>query len=121
MCRDIYQTITDQIVAELEKGTRPWLKPWNTDHLQGRVSLPLRHNGISYRGVNIVALWMTAVAKGYAAPFWMSFKQALDLGGCVRPQAPALPRTERGASRAHWRIIGRVPPTATARRPRASQ
>jgi hypothetical protein len=50
-----------------------------------RVSLPLRHDGIAYRGVNIVALWTTGVAKGYAAPFWMSFKQALDLGGCRRP------------------------------------
>lgn len=84
MRRDVYQTITDQIVEALEKGVRPWLQPWSTDHMEGRVVLPLRHNSVPYRGVNVVALWMQAVAKGYAAPIWMTFKQAVDLGGCVR-------------------------------------
>jgi antirestriction protein ArdC len=52
--------------------------------MDGRVVLPLRHNGVAYRGVNVIALWMQTMAKGYAAPVWMTFKQALDLGGCVR-------------------------------------
>src|SRR5260370_27303846 len=52
--------------------------------MEGRVALPLRHNGVAYRGVNVLALWMQAMAKGYAAPVWMTFKQALNLGGCVR-------------------------------------
>jgi antirestriction protein ArdC len=47
MRKDIYQTITDQIVAELEEGTRPWLKPWSADHLQGRVSQPTQRRLIS--------------------------------------------------------------------------
>jgi antirestriction protein ArdC len=84
MRTDVYQTITDQIIAALEKGVRPWLQPWRAEHMSGRVVLPLRHNSVPYRGVNIVALWMQAVAKGYAAPIWMTFKQAIDLGGCVR-------------------------------------
>jgi antirestriction protein ArdC len=84
MKRDIYQSITDQIVAELEKGVRPWQKPWSASHMDGRVVLPLRHNGVAYRGVNILTLWMAAMAKGYSAPIWMTFKQAIDLGGCVR-------------------------------------
>lgn len=84
MPTDFYQRITDQIVAQLEEGVRPWLKPWNTDHMAGRVSLPRRHNGVKYRGVNIVALWIAAAERGYAAPIWMTFKQALNLGGCVR-------------------------------------
>jgi len=25
--RDVYQSVTDQIIEELEKGVRPWLKP----------------------------------------------------------------------------------------------
>jgi len=82
--KNIYQAITDQIVSELEKGVRPWHQPWNAGHMEGRVALPLRHNGVAYRGVNVLALWMQAMAKGYAAPVWMTFKQALDLGGCVR-------------------------------------
>lgn len=81
---DLYQTVTDQIIAALEKGVRPWQRPWNAGHMDGRVVLPLRHNGIAYRGVNILTLWMAALAKGYAAPIWMTFKQAIDLGGGVR-------------------------------------
>jgi antirestriction protein ArdC len=84
MKQDIYQEITDQIVRELEQGVRPWLKPWNADHLKGRVALPLRHNGVPYRGINIVVLWMVTLARGYRAPIFMTFKQALDLGGAVR-------------------------------------
>ncbi len=45
MNTDIYQRVTDQIVAELEKGVRPWLKPWNADHAAGRITRPLRANG----------------------------------------------------------------------------
>ncbi|MGO3933082.1 ArdC family protein [Rhodopseudomonas pseudopalustris] len=84
MRKDLYQSITDQIVEQLEQGVRPWLKPWSAAHLAGRVSLPLRYNGTPYRGVNIIALWMQGIAKGYSAPRWMTFKQALELGGCVR-------------------------------------
>ena len=54
--KDVYQRVTDQIVADLEQGTRPWLKPWSASHMEGRVVLPRRCNGIAYRGVNIIAL-----------------------------------------------------------------
>jgi antirestriction protein ArdC len=84
MRRDIYQSITDQIVTELEKGARPWFKPWNAEHAAGRITRPLRANGIPYQGINVLMLWAEAVAKGYAAPLWMTFKQALDLGAHVR-------------------------------------
>jgi antirestriction protein ArdC len=84
MKKDIYSKITDQIVSELEKGVRPWLKPWNAEHAEGRITRPLRANGIPYRGINVVMLWSAAMAKGYAAPQWMTFKQALELNAHVR-------------------------------------
>jgi antirestriction protein ArdC len=84
MRTDVYEKITSQIVSELEKGVRPWHQPWNAGHMEGRVALPLRHNGVAYRGVNVLALWIQAMAKGYAAPVWMTFKQALALGANVR-------------------------------------
>src|SRR6266568_9491407 len=84
MRTDVYQKITDQIVTALKQGVRPWHQPWNAAHMEGRVALPLRHNGVAYRGVNVLALWMQAMAKGYAAPVWMTFKQALALGANVR-------------------------------------
>jgi hypothetical protein len=48
MRTDIYERITNQIVSELEKGVRPWLKPWNAEHAAGRITRPLRGNGIPY-------------------------------------------------------------------------
>jgi antirestriction protein ArdC len=84
MRADVYERITYQIVAELEKGVRPWLKPWNAEHAAGRITRPLRAGGIPYRGINVLMLWSEAVTKGYAAPIWMTFRQALELGGHVR-------------------------------------
>ena len=68
MKADINQRITDQIVCELEKGVRPWLKPWNAEHAAGRITRPLRSNLIPYQGINVLMLWSAAMAKGYAAP-----------------------------------------------------
>src|ERR1700730_14849448 len=84
MKTDIYQRITDQIVRELENGVRPWLKPWNAEHAAGRITRPLRGNGIPYQGINVLMLWAAAMEKGYAAPIWMTFKQALELKANVR-------------------------------------
>jgi len=81
---DIYTGITNRIVEQLEAGTKPWLKPWNAEHAAGRISRPLRHNGQPYSGINVVVLWMTAEASGFVSPFWLTFKQALELGGHVK-------------------------------------
>jgi antirestriction protein ArdC len=82
--RDVYSRITNKICADLEAGVRPWLKPWNAEHAAGRITRPLRWNGIPYRGINVVMLWSASVTKGHACPLWLTFKQALDLGGHVR-------------------------------------
>jgi antirestriction protein ArdC len=84
MKADVYERITAQIVSELEKGVRPWFKPWNAEHAAGRITRPLRGNGIPYRGINVLMLWSEAMTKGYAAPVWMTFKQALELKACVK-------------------------------------
>ena len=84
MKSDIYQRVTDQIVASLETGIRPWMKPWSGEHAAGRITRPLRGNGVPYQGINVLMLWGAAMEKGYSAPIWMTFKQALDLGGAVR-------------------------------------
>ena len=82
--RDCYSRITNKIIADLEQGVRPWMRPWNAEHAAGRITRPLRHNGIPYKGINVVMLWSASVAKGYACPIWLTFKQALELGGNVR-------------------------------------
>lgn len=84
MKTDIYETITNRIVADLEKGVRPWMQPWNAEHAAGRITRPLRGNGVPYRGINVIMLWAEAMEKGYSAPIWMTFKQAQELGAHVR-------------------------------------
>jgi antirestriction protein ArdC len=102
--RDVYSRITNKICADLEAGVRPWLKPWNAEHAAGRITRPLRWNGMPYRGINIVMLWSASVTKGYACPLWLTFRQALEFGGHVRKGesgelvvfASAMTRTETG-------------------------
>src|ERR1700688_3932859 len=84
MRTDVYDKITNQIVAELKKGVRPWHRPWNAEHAGGRIIRPLRANGIPYQGINVLMLWSEAMEKGYAAALWMTYKQSLDLGAHVR-------------------------------------
>ncbi|WP_239807429.1 ArdC family protein [Croceicoccus hydrothermalis] len=72
--------ITQEIIARLETGTKPWIKPWRGVPL----SRPLRACGIPYRGMNVFWLWMVADMCGYASPFWMTYKQAKELGAQVR-------------------------------------
>jgi antirestriction protein ArdC len=81
---DIYSRITDKIVAALENGVRPWTQPWNSEHITGRITRPLRAGGEPYQGINVLTLWCDAVEKGFAAPVWMTFKQAMTLGANVR-------------------------------------
>lgn len=81
---DVYTRVTDKIVAALEAGVRPWMQPWRVEEAAGKISRPLRANGKPYQGVNVLLLWGESIDKGYVAPFWMTFKQALELGGRIR-------------------------------------
>jgi len=78
---DIYQTITDKIIAELEAGTVPWVRPWSGE------ADPFPRNALSqrpYRGINTVLLGMEAHCRGYATNQWLTFRQAHQLGAHVR-------------------------------------
>lgn len=81
---DIYARITERIVADLEKGVRPWVQPWRAANANGRVTRPLRHNGQPYTGLNVLLLWSEAMARGFASPIWMTLRQANELGAHVR-------------------------------------
>jgi antirestriction protein ArdC len=86
---DVYTRVTERVVADLERGVRPWLKPWASGST--RITTPRRHNGIPYRGINVLILWAEAIDRGYIAPLWMTYRQALELGAHVR-------QGERGAT-----------------------
>ncbi|CNB98994.1 ArdC family protein [Yersinia similis] len=84
---DLFQAVTDKIVAALEKGTSPWRKPWRTVAGGRSVSmggLPANATtGRTYSGINVLLLWIDAADKGFTSHRWLTFKQALDAGGNV--------------------------------------
>jgi len=79
---DLYQTVTDQIVAMLEAGVVPWRSP-----ILGRSKAGHPRNlntGKQYRGVNVFLLAFTAFARGYGSSYWITFNQAKERGGMVK-------------------------------------
>jgi len=82
--QDVYTRITNTIVSFLEKGVRPWTKPWKAEYAGGRIARPLRHNGQPYAGINVLILWASAVEQGFTARVWMTFNQASELKAHVR-------------------------------------
>nr|WP_278116320.1 zincin-like metallopeptidase domain-containing protein [Mesorhizobium sp. WSM4875]WIE94742.1 zincin-like metallopeptidase domain-containing protein [Mesorhizobium sp. WSM4875] len=81
---DIYARITEKIVADLEKGVRPWVQPWSAHNMSGRITRPLRHNGQPYTGLNVLLLWSESVARGFSSATWMTLRQANELGAHIR-------------------------------------
>jgi antirestriction protein ArdC len=81
---DIYASITQKIINDLEKGELTWRKPWNADNLSGNVMRPLRWNDIPYTGINTIMLWAAAADKEHTSPYWMTYKQAFDLKAHVK-------------------------------------
>lgn len=81
--RDVHLEITNKIVAELEQGAAPWVKPWTGN---------ARHSGLPrnaitkrrYSGINVVVLLMAQQANGWASSEFLTFKQAQERGGNVR-------------------------------------
>lgn len=77
---NIYQVVTDRIIHSLEAGVIPWEKPWKTTRFHGGLFPRNFRTGKPYRGVNVLLLW----SSPYSSPFWLTFKQALELKGSVR-------------------------------------
>lgn len=76
-----YQKVTDRIIAQMEAGTAPWVKPWADGGFPGR---PLRADGTPYRGMNVVNLWCAAEERGFQSRCWLTYKKAQELGGQVK-------------------------------------
>lgn len=84
---DLYQQVTDKIIAAIKSDTLPWRKPWQTDKAKvysGSVMQQNASTGYHYSGVNVLLLWMAAVQRGYHSQRWLTYKQATAVGGHVR-------------------------------------
>lgn len=81
----LYDEITDKIIAELEAGRVPWVQPWGTEAAKAPLSMP--RNAASarpYSGINVLILWGAVIERGFSGQSWLTFRQALALGGHVR-------------------------------------
>jgi antirestriction protein ArdC len=81
----LYDDITNKIIAELEAGRVPWVQPWGTAAAKAPLGLPRNAaTGRTYSGINILLLWGAVIEHGFPAQSWLTFRQALSLGGNVR-------------------------------------
>lgn len=97
--RDVHQEVTDAILEALEKGTAPWVKPWN-----GSAGFPVNAStGRAYNGVNVFLLWMKEGALGYGSSRWLTFKQAKACGGSVK-------RGEKGTGIVFFNFLKKTDP-----------
>lgn len=63
---DVYQIVTDRIIATLEQGTAPWRRPWRCVDTGDPGGLPSNAlTGRCYSGVNVLLLWLAAEEGGY--------------------------------------------------------
>jgi antirestriction protein ArdC len=88
----LYDEIAGKILAELEAGRLPWIQPWGTAAAKAPLAMPKNTaTGRRYSGINVLILWGAAVQHGFPCQSWLTFLQALALGGHVR-------RGERGTT-----------------------
>jgi antirestriction protein ArdC len=79
--RDLYSEVSARILAELETGVLPWVKPWAAT---AGANTPC--NAVTsrpYSGCNVILLWL-ARDRGWPTPRFLTFKQAIEAGGNVR-------------------------------------
>jgi antirestriction protein ArdC len=80
----LYEEVTDKIIAELEAGRVPWVQPWGTAAAKAPLAMPKNAaTSRQYGGINILILWGSVIERGFTGQSWLTFRQALTLGGHV--------------------------------------
>jgi antirestriction protein ArdC len=81
----LYDEITGRIIAELEAGRVPWVQPWGTAAAKAPLAMPKNAStSRQYGGVNVLILWGAVIEHGFTGQSWLTFRQALSIGGHVR-------------------------------------
>jgi len=81
----LYDDITGKIIAELEAGRAPWVQPWGSAAAKAPLAMPRNAaTGRHYSGINVLILWGAVIQHGFPGQSWLTFRQALSLGGNVR-------------------------------------
>jgi antirestriction protein ArdC len=78
---DLYDEVTQRIIAELEAGRLPWVQPWRRD-ASTSPGLPCNAlTGRAYSGINVLILWGAVIEHGWPSQSWLTFLQAIEAGG----------------------------------------
>jgi antirestriction protein ArdC len=85
--RNVYEIVTERIIAQLESGVAPWRKPWTSKAPANLVSQK------EYRGLNVLSL----ASKGYPSRFWLTFNQANKPGGKIQ-------KGQKGSLVVYWNV-----------------
>jgi antirestriction protein ArdC len=81
----LYGEITSKIISELQAGRVPWVQPWGTAAPKAPLAMPRNAaTGRGYSGINVLILWGSVIENGFPGQNWLTFRQALSLGGNVR-------------------------------------
>ncbi len=81
----LYEDVTSRIISDLDDGIVPWVQPWSSGGIDTPLAMPRNaRTSKIYSGINILILWDAVIKGGYGSHAWLTFKQALELGGCVR-------------------------------------
>ena len=91
MAKNVYEIVTERILEKLEQGTVPWHKPWSGGGCPKNLV-----SGKEYRGINVLLLG----SQDFSSPYWVTFKQAKQLGGTVR-------KGERSTPCIFWKFLAR--------------
>ena len=91
--KDIYQEVTDAVIQHMEKGKMVWRCGWSETGFPSNVT-----TGICYRGWNVFWLNFHSLINSYPTTQYLTFKQALDLGGNIR-------KGEKGVKIIYWATI----------------
>ena len=89
----VYEIITSRIIEKLETGIIPWHRPWHSVEGMPKNLITKKE----YRGINVFLLAM----QRYESPYWLSFKQAQDLGGNVK-------KDEKGTPVVFWNWLNQI-------------
>lgn len=80
---DVYQLVTEQIIAHLDKGVIPWRCPWKCRSVPQQNMVSKR----PYRGINAILLNLSP----YEQPYWLTVRQIRNLGGLIKKdESPTL-------------------------------
>ena len=96
---DLHAQITDRIAAAIEAGAGEFVMPWHRKGMPG--GFPINAStGKTYRGINILSLWLAGSEAGFATNKWATFKQWLEMGAIVR-------KGEKGSLITYYKTIER--------------